>query len=178
MVYRIETQRLGLRKWKASDLAPFAEMNGDKRVMEFFPATLTFSESVSMLKRIEDFFERNNFGLWATEIKEGKKFIGFVGLNVPQFQADFMPCTEIGWRLGIDHWGKGYATEAAIACLEYGFTRLRLAEIVSFTSRLNIRSENVMKKIGMQYAGSFEHPFIEEGNKLKTHLLYKKTPWG
>jgi [ribosomal protein S5]-alanine N-acetyltransferase len=173
-MYIIETERLGLRNWIASDLPQFAEINMDKRVMEFFPSVLSYQETLAFLKRIEDSHAKNNFGLWATEIKQTKKFIGFVGLNIPQFNADFMPSVEIGWRLGFNHWKQGFATEAAAACLAYGFNQLHLSEIVSFTSIENKYSENVMKKIGMHYAGIFEHPSIEAGNRLRTHVLYRK----
>ena len=173
-MYIIETERLGLRNWIASDLPLFAEINSDKRVMEFFPSVLSFQETEALQKRIEDFHAKNNFGLWATEIKQSKKFIGFVGLSIPQFTADFMPCVEIGWRLGFEHWKQGFATEAALACLDYGFNQLKLSEIVSFTSMLNRNSEKVMNKIGMRYSGHFEHPLITPGHKLCIHVLYKK----
>ena len=169
----IETPRLVLREWKDTDVEPFIEMNRDKRVMEFFPALLSPEESLAMIDRIRQSFSKNKFGLWAVERKDNHRFIGFTGLSVPRFQADFTPCIEIGWRLCFEHWEKGFATEAAAACLQYGFEELSLNEIYSFTSLLNIRSTNVMKKLEMQYVKNFEHPLIEEGNVLRTHGLFK-----
>jgi RimJ/RimL family protein N-acetyltransferase len=172
-MFIIETQRLGLRAWKDSDTEPFIEMNRDGRVMEFFPSILSESETLGMIERIKKCIAENHFGLWATEIKQTKEFIGFVGLSIPSFQAEFTPCVEIGWRLAHKYWGNGYATEAASACLDYGFNHLHPGEILSFTSVLNNKSLNVMKKIGMSYVETFEHPGIEEGSRLKTHALYK-----
>lgn len=99
----IETNRLILRRWKKSDLAPFAAMNGDSRVMEFFPSTLTSEESQKLFERIESKFETDGFCFWAIEIKSSGEFAGFVGLNRPAFQTHFTPCVEIGWRLPFQH---------------------------------------------------------------------------
>src|SRR3954453_22258624 len=134
---RLSTARLLLRPWRDEDLAPFAAMNSDPRVMEFFPKPLDRAESEAMAERIRGHFARHGFGLWAVEVPGVSAFIGFVGLSVPTFEAHFTPCVEIGWRLAAEHWGRGYATEAAGAVLEFGFRRLGLAEIVSFTVPAN-----------------------------------------
>ena len=167
-----------MRNWKDPDSPLFAEMNMDSKVMEFFPSTLSKEETTAMIERIKKFIAENNFGLWAAEIKQAKEFIGFVGLSIPRFETDFTPCVEIGWRLAHKHWGYGYATEAAAACLEHGFNHLKLDEIVSFTSVLNTSSINVMKKIGMEYVKHFEHPSIEDGDRLKANALYAKKAAG
>ncbi len=170
----IETSRLCLREWKNSDAEIFIEMNGNDKVMEFFPALLSAEETLAMIERTKKFIADHKFGFWAAERKDTNEFIGFVGLSIPRFQTDFTPCVEIGWRLAQKHWGNGFAPEAAAACLNYGFDILKLTEIVSFTSVLNTKSMNVMKKIGMHYVKDFEHPGIEDGNRLKTHVLYSK----
>jgi RimJ/RimL family protein N-acetyltransferase len=142
--------------------------------MEFFPSLLSEEETFGMVERIQKFIAGNNFGLWAAEIKQTKEFIGFVGLSILRFQTDFTSCIEIGWRLAHKHWGYRYATEAAAACLDYGLNNLKLHEIVSFTSILNTRSISVMKKIGMEYVKNLESPLIENGHRLKKHVLYVK----
>jgi RimJ/RimL family protein N-acetyltransferase len=171
-MYVIETERLGLRKWIDSDIAEFIEMNKDPMVMEHFPKLLADEETISFVDRINQHMSEKGFGLWALEIKETNEFAGFVGLSVPRFEADFMPCVEIGWRLAHKHWGKSYAQEAAKACIKYGFENLGLKEIVSFTALSNERSMNVMKKIGMRYIKDFEHPNVEVGHSLRKHVLY------
>ena len=120
----IRTERLLLRRWVQSDRVPFAEINADPRVMEHFPSVLTRAESDVLVDRIEAHFERHGFGLWAVEVLDQIPFVGFVGLAIPSFDAHFTPCVEVGWRLCVESWGRGYATEARSSG---GSLRLRTA---------------------------------------------------
>ena len=178
----LATPRLLLRPWRDADLAPFAALNADPRVMEFFPKLLARAESDAMVERLRAHFDRHGFGLWAVEVAGGAPFIGFVGLAVPRFEAHFTPCVEIGWRLAAEHWGRGYATEAAGAALDFAFGRLGLDEAVSFTTAANRRSRAVMERLGMTHAPAddFEHPSLPEGHALRPHVLYRLTrsQWG
>jgi RimJ/RimL family protein N-acetyltransferase len=169
------TARLLLRPWRPEDLAPFAAMNADSRVMEHFPAVYTREESDAAAGRIAAHFAEHEFGLWAVEIQGVAPFAGFIGLNVPSFSAHFTPCVEIGWRLAADFWGRGYATEGARAALQFGFDELRLDEIVSMTVPANQRSWRVMEKLGMtrDAADDFEHPRVPAGHPLQRHVLYR-----
>ena len=171
----ILTDRLLLRGWIPADREPFATMNADPEVMEHFPSTLSRSESDHLVDIISDGFERNGFGLWAMELRDDGRFMGFTGLAVPGFQAHFTPAVEIGWRLARWSWGHGYATEAATAALDYGFERAGLDEVVSFTCFQNVRSQAVMRRLGMTRdpADDFEHPLIEAGHRLRPFLLYR-----
>lgn len=171
----LRTKRLMLRRWRPEDRAPFAAMNADPRVMEHFPSLLSREESDTRVTGIEAHFERHGFGLWAVEIVGVAPFAGFVGLSIPGFQAPFMPCVEIGWRLAFEHWGRGYATEGATAALTFGFETLNLPEIVSFTVPANVRSRRVMKKLGMTHnpMEDFDHPVLPEGHPLRRHVLYR-----
>jgi RimJ/RimL family protein N-acetyltransferase len=172
---RIRTARLHLRAWRDEDLAAFAAMNADPAVMEFFPRPLERAESDAAAARIRDHIARHGFGLWAVEGAGVADFIGFVGLTVPRFEAHFTPCVEIGWRLTREHWGRGYASEAARAALEFGFRELALDEIVSFTVPANLRSRAVMERIGMTRSpgDDFDHPALPEGHQLRRHVLYR-----
>src|SRR5690606_25323375 len=127
-----ETDRLLLRQWRESDKEPFYALNSDPRVMEYFPALLSKVKSDSVVDRAKSLIMERGWGFWAAELKETGAFIGFVGLHVPTDDLPFSPCVEIGWRLAHEHWGKGYATEAALAALNVGFHQLLLNEIVSF----------------------------------------------
>jgi RimJ/RimL family protein N-acetyltransferase len=171
----IRTARLILREWRESDHEPFARMNADPRVMEYFPALLSRAESDAGVERIRSHFRINGFGLWAVELADRHDFIGFTGLSRPGFEAHFTPCVEVGWRLDAAHWGRGYATEAAEAAVSFGFERLGLEEIVSFTARANRRSIRVMEKLGMgcDPNDDFDHPRIPEGHALRGHVLYR-----
>lgn len=152
-------------------------MNADPEVMEHFPARLTRAESDALVDRIEASFGERGFGLWALEVAETAQFIGFTGLSVPRFQAHFTPAVEIGWRLARPFWGNGYASEAASRVLAFAFRDLGLAELVSFTSTTNVRSQAVMKRIGMTHdpADDFDHPLLEEGHPLRRHVLWRIT---
>lgn len=141
--------------------------------MEHFPAALSRAESDAFAALIRARMRADGYGLWAVEVTGGAPFVGFVGLAVPSFEAAFTPCVEIGWRLAHDAWGHGYATEAARAVLADGFARVGLDEIVSFTAVVNERSQRVMQRLGMSYAGTFEHPRLPAGHRLRTHVLYR-----
>jgi len=171
----IQTKRLILRPWKKKDLETFAELNQDLQVMEYFPSLKSYKESQEEYHRIVKDFKKEGFGLWAVSIIGGADFIGFIGLNRVKFAAHFTPAIEIGWRLIADFWGKGYATEGALACLKYGFETLHLNEIVSFTTLANKRSIAVMKRIGMSHdpKDDFDHPKLPEGHPLRRHVLYR-----
>lgn len=171
----IQTERLILRQWCEQDLEPFAVMNADLRVMEFFPSILSKKESDDLAKRIADKITEQSWGLWAVSIPHIADFIGFIGLAKPTFEAHFTPAVEIGWRLAFDYWGKGYATEGAKAALTYGFETLQLPEIVSFTAVQNTRSIRIMEKIGMHHdpKDDFDHPKLLEGHSLRRHVLYR-----
>jgi RimJ/RimL family protein N-acetyltransferase len=171
----IETQRLILRCWRSSDLEPFAKMNADPNVMEFFPTPLTSPQSDALVAKIERHFRKHGFGLYAVELKDSGAFVGFIGLSVPAFHAHFTPCVEIGWRLAPDIWGKGLATEGAEAVLQYSREVLRLKDVVSFTVPVNLRSRRVMEKIGMTHdpADDFDHPQLPPGHPLRRHVLYR-----
>lgn len=167
-----ETERLRLRQWLPEDRAPFAALNTDAHVMEYFPAPLTRAESDRMADICQSVIAERGWGFWAAELKETQQFIGFVGLHTPS-DLPFSPCVEIGWRLAFEHWGKGLATEAARGALSFGFESLDLQEIVAFTAIGNRRSRAVMERLGMKESGSFEHPRVPEGNMLRPHCLYR-----
>jgi RimJ/RimL family protein N-acetyltransferase len=171
----LRTDRLLLRRWLPADRAPFAALNADPRVIEFLPGPLSPEQSDALIARIEAHFDEHGFGLWAVEICETAMLAGFVGLAVPRFEAHFTPCVEIGWRLAAEHWGHGYATEAARAALNFGFEVAGLEEIVSFTATGNLRSRRVMERIGMTHnpAEDFDHPSLAEGHRLRRHVLYR-----
>lgn len=171
----LETSRLLLRRWRAVDRTPFAALNADAVVMEHFPARLSRAESDALVDRIEAGLDERGWGLWAAEVRDSGAFIGFVGLNPATFDAPFTPAVEVGWRLARQHWGHGYATEGALAAIDFGFERLELDEIVSFTTHGNLRSRRVMERLGMHHdpADDFDNPTVPEGSPMRAHVLYR-----
>lgn len=168
----IATPRLQLRQLRDEDTEPFAAMNADVRVMEFFPRLWSREESKAALVRIEEGFQDRGFGIYAVDVQNA--FAGILGLSVPSFDAHFTPCVEILWRLAPQFWGRGYASEAAEAVLNMASQKLAIAEVVAFTVVDNLRSIRVMERLGMQRdpTGDFDHPAVAEP-RLKRHLLYR-----
>lgn len=173
----LRTDRLILRRWRPTDLEPFAALNADPEVMAHFPTVLDRAASDALAARADAAFDQRGFGLWALEVRADGQFIGFTGLAVPGFRAPFTPAVEVGWRLARTAWGKGYATEAAAAALHDAFGRLGLAEVVSFTAAVNGRSQAVMRRLGMTHdaAFDFDHPGLPAGHRLSRHVLYRLT---
>lgn len=168
----IETERLILRSWRVTDRAVFAEINSNNKVMKYFPKPLSIEESNGFVDRINSEFEETGFGLYAVEIKETGEFIGYVGFHRFTFDVPFSPGWEIGWRISDKFWNKGYATEAAMACIKYAREKKLCNRLYSFTAVPNIASENVMKRLEMSFEGLFMHPALAEGHWLKEHKLY------
>ena len=173
-IVELRTDRLLLRQWRKEDFIPFAKMCADPDVMKYYPNVLTKGESDTLAEKIMALMSKNGWGFWAVEDKADQKFIGFVGLNEPDYELPVKPCIEIGWRLAKDYWGRGYATEAAQRCLAFAFKELKLNNVYSFASVGNEKSWKVMQRIGMTNTGkNFEHPHIPEGHNLREHVLYK-----
>lgn len=172
---RLDTERLILRHWRDEDIEPFAALNADPKVMEHFPTTLSREQTEQSVERIRGQFEQHSFGLWAVELRVTGEFVGFVGLHVPEFQAHFTPCVEVGWRLAREYWGHGYAPEAAAEAMRDGYERIGLPEIVSMTSTTNLKSMRVMEKLGMTRdpADDFDHPKLPHDHHLCRHVLYQ-----
>ncbi len=171
----IRTERLLLRRWRDADREPFAAMNADPAVVEHLQGPMSRERSDDFIDRIEAHWEEHGWGLWAVEVPEVAPFIGYVGL----WPADYVQpgMVEVGWRLAHEHWGHGYATEAARAALEYGFTDVGLTEIVTYTVPQNDRSWRVMERIGLvrDPIGDFDHPRVDPVAypHLVRHVFYR-----
>lgn len=168
MIPELRTPRLLMRGWTAADREPFAAMNADPVVMEHFPAMLSRVESDAFADRIERGFTERGFGLWALEMVDTGEMVGFTGLAVPRFHSAWMdarhhPVVEVGWRLARAAWGSGLATEAARAAVEFGLDERGLPEVVSFTTTDNLRSQAVMRRLGMVRLATYDHPVEGRG---------------
>lgn len=167
----LESERVILRQWKDSDLEHWVALNADAEVMKYFRSTLSREESIAMATRIRASIDAQGWGLWALQIKGGSDFAGFVGLSKQNLDLPFMPCVEIGWRLSKEHWGQGFATEAALLALAFG--RKKFETIYSFTAAINTPSRRVMEKIGLLERSSlaFLHPSVPAG-PIQAHVVY------
>lgn len=158
------TPRLRLRRWRAEDREPFAVMNADAAVMEHFPRHLSREESDALAGYCDSCFDRLGFGLAAVERRGDGAFLGFVGLHRQRWYPDDV---EIGWRLARDAWGRGYATEAALAWRDRAFGVLGLDRLISITTPENTPSIAVMRRLGMQE----DHRATHEGIDVVVHAL-------
>ncbi|MEZ4772620.1 MAG: GNAT family N-acetyltransferase [Bacteroidia bacterium] len=170
--YLFTSARLGFRNWEDADLEGMARINADEKVMEFFPSVATEKETHEFITRMQAQFSEKGFCYFAVDRLEDHSFIGFIGLSEKTFEADFTPCIDIGWRLDCAEWNKGYATEGAKRCLEYAFEDLRLNNIYSIAPKVNVKSEQVMKKIGMIKLYEFAHPLLKNDERLENCVLY------
>lgn len=172
---RIDTDRLILRRFTPDDTAKMVTINADAQVMECFPTIMTSAQTEAHLARVFKHWTTNSFGLFALEIRKTGQFIGFTGLTIPTYETPATPCVEVGWRLSPVAWGQGYASEAARACLQWGFTDLTLNEIVSFTAIQNTRSIGVMERLHMvrRDEDNFDHPMLAPDSPLLRHVLYR-----
>ncbi len=148
----LKTDRLLLRRWLPQDIDAFVAICRDPEVMRFIGSgdTRTREQTEASIEAFEHEWDEKGFGLFAVELLETNSFIGFSGLSEPTFLPEIMPAIEIGWRLSREHWGQGYATEAAYAALKFGLNDLGLQAIVSIVQTENEASRNVIRKLGMQ----------------------------
>jgi RimJ/RimL family protein N-acetyltransferase len=171
----LRTSRLLLRPWRDEDIAAFAEMSADPIVMEYLLSLSHRGLSAeAWAARARAHWDEHGFGQWVVELPGAASFIGVVGLGEVAYEAPFTPAVEVAWRLARPGWGRGYATEAARAALDYGFDKLGLSEIVALTVPANQRSRRVMQRLGMTRSpeDDFDHPRVPEG-PLKRHVLYR-----
>ena len=175
MNFVIETERLILRTWRKEDADPYFQINQDPKVIEFLPGPLTMEQVHDFIPAVNNHSDKYSYTLWAACLKETEELMGFIGLNYTDWESNFTPAVEVGWRLGFKYWGKGYATEGAKASLEYGIKQCSLKEIISFTVPANVRSLRVMEKIGLKrdLNSDFTHPKLAADHKLSHHVLYK-----
>lgn len=170
--YIFTSERLGFRNWELTDIDNLFAINSDEKVMEFFPKIPTKQQTIEFVERMRQQFLSKGFCYFAVDKLENSEFIGFIGLSEQTYSADFTPCIDIGWRIKSSEWNNGLATEGAERCLNYGLNELKIEKIYSIAPKVNIKSERVMTKIGMQKLYEFEHPLLITEKRLSLCVLY------
>lgn len=161
----LETNRLYLRELEVSDAQDFFNLNLDPEVIKF-TGDVSFNhitEAQSFLQNYNQ-YELFGYGRWAVIRKQDNKFLGWCGLK---YSSD-VDEVDLGFRFFKEYWNQGYATEAAIGCLNFGFQNLKLEKIVGRAMEANTASVKVLEKIGMQFIGKFD--FLKHEG-----VLYQKT---
>ena len=169
--YVITSARLGFRPWKSKDLTPLLAINQDPRVMEYFPKLLDKRDTQDFIQRQQQLHSAFGYCFFAVERLDSNAFIGIIGLS--NFTFHKWEGIEIGWRLAHAHWNLGFATEGAKKLLQWSKQHCSTSNIYSFTAKVNLRSEHVMKKIGMEKVREFDHPKIDRNHTLSRHVLYQ-----
>jgi RimJ/RimL family protein N-acetyltransferase len=172
---RLETERLILREWADADRDVFAAIVADPHVMRFYPATRSRAEADAWVDKMIAGLAEGTSHFLAVERKSDGALMGLTGTAEINFAIPTTPKVEIGWVLGQQYWGNGYAPEAARASLGHAFETLKQPEVVAFTAAINQPSQQVMRKIGMtrDNAADFEHPRVAIGHPLRAHVLYR-----
>jgi RimJ/RimL family protein N-acetyltransferase len=161
------TERLRLRRFRAGDAEAFAAINADPLVVRHLGGEIDRAASDALLGRIMGHWDEHGFGLWAAELRDGGRMVGFVGLSIPGFLPAVLPAVEVGWRLASDVWGRGLATEGGRAGIEWGFGALGLDRIISIIDPDNLASLRVAEKLGMRPGRDEVHP--GSGRRLRVY---------
>lgn len=147
----IETERLYLREFTVNDGQLLVDLNTNPEVIKYLhEATPTYAEAVKIIEEIIlPQYQLYNHGRWAVHLQNTHEFIGWCGLKYVKERNEI----DLGYRFFQQHWGKGFATEAAKAAIVYGFNQLNLQEIIAMAHVENVGSQNVITKCGMQFYG-------------------------
>lgn len=165
----LTTPRLLLRTFHRDDLAPYAELNAHPEVARYLGGPITREHSDSIAEWANECFEAEGLGLLAVERREDGAFLGMCGLHHQQSYPDDV---EVAWRLAYEHWGHGYATEAATAWLDHAFGPMDLPRVISITDRPNVRSLAVMRRLGMTFDHEAE---VEDDGVVFQAVVYSIT---
>ncbi len=177
MALVIEAPRVRLRGWTDADIEAWAAMNADPRVMEFFVEPTPLERSREQAAQMRDDLEENGYGWFVLERKDQPGFAGVVAIDDIRYEMPFKPLREIGWRLPVEQWGHGFASEGATVAMRYAFGTLKWPHLIAMTAAINERSKRVMRRLRMthDYNDDFEHPRVPDGHALKHHALYRRS---
>ncbi len=174
MNIHVETDRFLLRDIEESDVQGIYDLDSDPEVHEFLgkKPIKTMEEAEKVIAYIRGQYSSNGIGRWAIEDKSTGDFIGWSGLKYEEEVRDY-EYYDIGYRIQKKHWGKGIATETAIAALNYGFEQMNLPQISGGAEAAHTVSNHILQKIGLRFVESF----LLEGDDCNWYSL-KKTEWG
>ena len=165
----LTTPRLVLRTFRRDDLPHYAALNAHPEVVRYLGGALTRQHSDEIAEWAQQVYAEEGIGLLAVERREDGVFLGMCGLH---HQESYPDDVEVAWRFAYEHWGNGYATEAATAWLDHGFDTLGLPRIISITDTPNERSLAVMRRLGM----TFDHAAqIEDEGEVFDAVIYSIT---
>lgn len=173
--FRIETDRLVLRSWEDREIAPFAEICGDPKVMATLGPVMDLSETETLVARCQADQTTSGHCFWALERRADARLVGWCGV-IRGSVGPVADKPEIGWSLAADCWGQGYASEAARATVAWCFANLDDDALWAITSVANTGSRRVMECLGMRYHPQldFDHPRAPADGPLLRHVTYSQ----
>ena len=159
MNLQLETNRLLLRPLELSDANSMFEMDKNPEVHKYLwqNPTKTIDENIKVIEMVQKQYNENNIGRFATILKESNEFIGWTGIkfvndHIENGNTNFY---DYGYRLNEKFWNKGYATEASIAWLEYGFNTMRIDVMNAYTHFENGASNHILQKVGFNFMENY-----------------------
>lgn len=173
MDYLFKSERLGFRPWTQADYELLNSLCGDPLVMKHFPSTLNPTEVQEFLDRLQLHYKTNGYCYFLAELRATGAGIGFIGLAYQNYESEYTPCVDIGYRLFSKYWGQGLATEGSRFMIEVARDYYNLKQLRAFATQGNKDSIAVMQRIGMQYVGSFTHPKLLDYPKLANCVTYQ-----
>jgi len=152
----IQTERLALRQMTEDDFDALYAVLADSDIMEHYPYTFDETQVRNWIARNMERYRTDGFGLWAVVLKETGEMIGDCGLTMQPINGNMLP--EVGYHISKDHQRKGYASEAASACVAYAFEQCGFPAVYSYMKYTNIPSAAVAQKCGMHFVGQYDDP--------------------
>lgn len=171
----IETRRLILRGWREADRQPLQAICSDAQVMEFIGPAWSRKDCGHFIGGQQEIQQDHGCSIWAVERKADGALIGCCGIKPGPEGTPVADMPDLGWRLASQAWGQGYAREAAMSTIAWGFENLPDAAIWAKTVPANARSRGLMMRLGMDYVegGDFDHPALCAGDPLRRHVVYR-----
>lgn len=173
---KIETERLYLRQWKNEDVVIIHALMQDPKVTYYLQKhELDRLSNLQMIaEKSKNNISEHGYGYFVCEHKATGDVIGIMGLNYIDLPAEHFPCYTVSWILKKDYWGKGFASEAAHALIQYGFEVLDSPKIYACTTWNNNASISVMRRLEMTFVHNFDFPGFEKDDLFCNHVLYVK----
>ncbi len=178
--FRLETERLVLRDWRAEDWPAFFRVTNTPAVMRWLGGVFDQDGEAKQRARVEACHAANGFCFWAAERRVDGAILGFCGLKRSNQPGGPMGLMEVGWRFREDCWGQGYAKEAATAALDAAFERFGADEVVAFTVNRNTPSWGLMRRLGMRRREDLDFASTDFDAEDPTIIVYSigKAEWG
>ena len=153
---RMETNRLILREMTENDFEALHAIFSDPETMQYYPAPFDEEKTRSWIMRNQNRYAECGFGLWAVVLKETGRVIGDCGVTMQNIHGQILP--EIGYHIHKDHQRRGYASEAARACMDFVFEQTPYEAVYSYMKYLNAASYGVAMKNGMRFIEEYDDP--------------------